>query len=296
MFGLDEVDTLVTDDGARPETLAAVRKRGVEVIVASGSTARRPARRRADDQGTVPTRSARARRRSGRPSRGRAGRRARGRQRAGAATGSGASTSSATARASTRASPPPRCTGATPAPTTHRRAGDRRGLRYLPAGPRAGRRDRRHLVVRRVQGRRRGRGARTGAASPFAAVVHVPGSTLTGARLGRRHVRRRPVHGPGHDQDVLVDAGRDGAPALELLGTAAGDALRARPPRRRGRGRDRDRRRRAAGRAACATGSRDAQHLFVDRRRPRATRPPSRRRSSSRRWRSSTPRARRRGR
>jgi DeoR/GlpR family transcriptional regulator of sugar metabolism len=34
VFGLDEVRTLVTDEGARPETLAAVRRRGVEVIVA----------------------------------------------------------------------------------------------------------------------------------------------------------------------------------------------------------------------------------------------------------------------
>ena len=35
VFALDEVRTLVTDDRARPETLAAVRRRGVEVIVAS---------------------------------------------------------------------------------------------------------------------------------------------------------------------------------------------------------------------------------------------------------------------
>jgi len=34
VFGLEEVRTLVTDDGARPETLAAVRRRGVEVVVA----------------------------------------------------------------------------------------------------------------------------------------------------------------------------------------------------------------------------------------------------------------------
>ncbi|HKF86261.1 MAG TPA: DeoR/GlpR family DNA-binding transcription regulator [Candidatus Limnocylindrales bacterium] len=34
VFGLDEVRTLVTDDGARPETLAAVRRRGVDVVVA----------------------------------------------------------------------------------------------------------------------------------------------------------------------------------------------------------------------------------------------------------------------
>ena len=34
VFGLDEVLTLVTDEGARPETLAAVRRRGVEVVVA----------------------------------------------------------------------------------------------------------------------------------------------------------------------------------------------------------------------------------------------------------------------
>jgi DeoR/GlpR family transcriptional regulator of sugar metabolism len=35
VFGLDEVRILVTDDGARPEALAAVRRRGVEVVVAS---------------------------------------------------------------------------------------------------------------------------------------------------------------------------------------------------------------------------------------------------------------------
>jgi DeoR/GlpR family transcriptional regulator of sugar metabolism len=34
VFGLDEVRTLVTDDAARPEILAAVRRRGVEVVVA----------------------------------------------------------------------------------------------------------------------------------------------------------------------------------------------------------------------------------------------------------------------
>ncbi|OGO59321.1 MAG: hypothetical protein A2V85_09045 [Chloroflexi bacterium RBG_16_72_14] len=34
VFGLDEVDVLVTDDAAPPETLAAVRDRGVRVIVA----------------------------------------------------------------------------------------------------------------------------------------------------------------------------------------------------------------------------------------------------------------------
>jgi DeoR/GlpR family transcriptional regulator of sugar metabolism len=37
VFGLDAVNVLITDDGARPDTLAAVRKRGVEVIVASPS-------------------------------------------------------------------------------------------------------------------------------------------------------------------------------------------------------------------------------------------------------------------
>ena len=37
VFALDEVNVLVTDDGVRPDTLAAVRKRGVEVIVASAS-------------------------------------------------------------------------------------------------------------------------------------------------------------------------------------------------------------------------------------------------------------------
>ena len=35
VFALDEVNVLVTDDGVRPDTLAAVRKRGVEVIVAT---------------------------------------------------------------------------------------------------------------------------------------------------------------------------------------------------------------------------------------------------------------------
>jgi DeoR/GlpR family transcriptional regulator of sugar metabolism len=39
VFGLDEVRTLVTDDAARPDTLAAVRRRGVEVIVASPDAA-----------------------------------------------------------------------------------------------------------------------------------------------------------------------------------------------------------------------------------------------------------------
>jgi len=34
VFGLDEVDTIVTNDAARPETIAALRERGVEVIVA----------------------------------------------------------------------------------------------------------------------------------------------------------------------------------------------------------------------------------------------------------------------
>jgi DeoR family transcriptional regulator, aga operon transcriptional repressor len=33
VFGLDEVDTIVTDDGARPETVAALRERGIEVIL-----------------------------------------------------------------------------------------------------------------------------------------------------------------------------------------------------------------------------------------------------------------------
>ena len=35
VFGLEEVNVLVTDDRARPETVAAVRKRGIEVVVVS---------------------------------------------------------------------------------------------------------------------------------------------------------------------------------------------------------------------------------------------------------------------
>jgi DeoR/GlpR family transcriptional regulator of sugar metabolism len=34
VFGLEEVRTLVTDEAARPDTLAAVRRRGIEVLVA----------------------------------------------------------------------------------------------------------------------------------------------------------------------------------------------------------------------------------------------------------------------
>jgi DeoR/GlpR family transcriptional regulator of sugar metabolism len=34
VFALDEVDTIVTNDAARPETIAALLGRGVEVIVA----------------------------------------------------------------------------------------------------------------------------------------------------------------------------------------------------------------------------------------------------------------------
>ena len=40
VFGLEEVRTLITDESARPETLAAVRRRGVEVIVAGVDAAR----------------------------------------------------------------------------------------------------------------------------------------------------------------------------------------------------------------------------------------------------------------
>ena len=54
VFGLEEVRTLVTDDGARPETLAAVRRRGVEVVVA-GVDAPPRRERRAMIAGTVPT-------------------------------------------------------------------------------------------------------------------------------------------------------------------------------------------------------------------------------------------------
>ena len=62
---------------------------------------------------------------------------------------------------------------------------------------------------------------------------------------------RRPVHRPGHDQDVLVDAGGDGAArSLELLGDGAGDALRADLRARRGRRRGGDRGRGAARRGA----------------------------------------------
>jgi DeoR/GlpR family transcriptional regulator of sugar metabolism len=39
VFALDEVNVLVTDDGARPDTLAAVRRRGVDVIVAAAAPA-----------------------------------------------------------------------------------------------------------------------------------------------------------------------------------------------------------------------------------------------------------------
>ena len=58
VFGLDEVDTLVTDDGARPETLAAVRKRGRRGHRAPG---RRAAERwrPADDRGHGPRRDPR---------------------------------------------------------------------------------------------------------------------------------------------------------------------------------------------------------------------------------------------
>jgi len=34
VFGLEDVDTIVTNDAARPETITELRERGVEVIVA----------------------------------------------------------------------------------------------------------------------------------------------------------------------------------------------------------------------------------------------------------------------
>ena len=39
VFGLDEVDVLVTDGGARPEDIAAVEAHGVRVVVADGQLA-----------------------------------------------------------------------------------------------------------------------------------------------------------------------------------------------------------------------------------------------------------------
>jgi DeoR family transcriptional regulator, aga operon transcriptional repressor len=41
LFGLDQVDTIVTDAATRPETLAALAARGIRVVVAQGPTAGR---------------------------------------------------------------------------------------------------------------------------------------------------------------------------------------------------------------------------------------------------------------
>ena len=73
---------------------------------------------------------------------------------------------------------------------------------------------------------------------PFAAIVHVPGSTLTGLASDVLLSARRPVDGAGHDQDVLRHARGDGAAAARAARRRGGrraHGSRSAPPRTRPR-------------------------------------------------------------
>ena len=175
--------------------------------------------------------------------------------------------------------------------------GHRRRVPDLPARARPARRDRRHLVVRRVQRRRRASPRSSAARIPTVGIVHVPGSSLTRVATGRRALGGRPERRAGDDQDLLGDARRrpscccSRCSGADARATATSTAiLRGRRPRRGG-----DRRRRAARRAA----RRDASPTRATCSWSAAASPTRRRsrpRSSSRRWPSSTPRAPRPGR
>jgi DeoR/GlpR family transcriptional regulator of sugar metabolism len=54
VFGLDEVDVLVTDDGVRPEAVAALEERGVRVVVAAAGAPGRGSALRAESAGPAP--------------------------------------------------------------------------------------------------------------------------------------------------------------------------------------------------------------------------------------------------
>ena len=313
VFGLEEVDIIVTDDAVTPATLEAIRRRSsVQVIVAPTEPVRptRPAR---------PTRSTRS---TGRPTRRPEVARDRGhrspRDPRGAGRDPGHPGALAPAgrrgrgRAPCRGRPTrlrdrqrhelpllPRRRGPVPPARRAGRSGrDPAHRRRVPGlssvARRAGRR-RRDLLVRGVPGRRRGRPRSCGGGRPWSASSTCPGSTLT--RVASRTVLSAggPSTVPGDDQDLLVHARRHGA-------RAAGAARRGPRSARRGRDRPRGRRRRGGdrGRGAAGPGARRAPRrpgAPVRRgRRAAPTRPRSRPRSSSRRWPSSTPRARRPGR
>ena len=130
---------------------------------------------------------------------------------------------------------------------------------------------------------------------PMAGIVHVPGSTLTRVASDIVMSAGRPVGRPGHDQDLLLDPGRDRA--------AAARAPRREPREPRGRGDPAGRRRRGGGdrgrgpaRRVRRGEPRRCPPPVRHRGRRRPTRRRSRPRSSSRRWRSSTRRAPRSGR
>ena len=141
---------------------------------------------------------------------------------------------------------------AVPASRGARRPGrhpdDRRRVPALSARARPARRGGRHLVVGRVQGRRRRRG---GPAGPGPDGGHRPRARFgpDEGRLRRRPVRRRPLRRPGDDQDLLVDPRRDRAPAPRAPRRRPGQPGGRRDPGSRRRGGDGDRVRRAPRRA-----------------------------------------------
>ena len=307
VFGLDEVDLVITDAGAPAPTLAALRKQGVEVEVAVGpdedataATARRTGPRAGRDRsramidGVVPTEiregpaairatveSARddAREIAGALADGRRPARPRDRQRHQLPLEPRGGHAVSPSRRSGRPGRDP---------------DDGRRVPRLPARARTARRRRRDLVVGRVQGRHRGRRGRP---RPDPDGGHRPraGIDADEGRVRHRPVGRRPLGRAGHDEDVLGDPRRDRAAAPR----APRREPRQPPGRRDPRSPRTPRRRRSPPPSRWSSRSprrSRTRGICSSPAAASATRPRSRRRSSSRRWRSSTPRARRSGR
>ena len=224
MFGLEEVDTLVTDDGARPRRSprcgGAGRGRRGRIDAPRAGNGRDDRRHRPDrdPRGPAAIRATVARS-AGPPARSPRRWRPAGVRRI-HVIGNGTSYHSQPRRGA-------RSTGGTPGRTTRSSSPvDRGGLRDLPARARHG-----DAIVGIsssgefkdvVAAAERHRGAvPIGRDRPRPGLHADAGSPSDVAALGRR-----PVHGPGHDEDVLRHARGDGAAAASSCSaTTAGDAL-----------------------------------------------------------------------